>query len=1273
MAKAGAPSAYRGYRLQALYVLGRMLSSDLNGDLVFRPEGIEDLDITGPDGVLLEAVQVKSYGSLALSDLLAGERTSFLHRAVELLHMPSPPIIQLVNFGSIGPELSKAWEGDPVHRGSIAAKLKAAGFAQEDIDQLFVSVQLRPVDESTETQSLFDRLEKSLMGVDTTSAFDLLHYWLYLVSERQGSVTITDLSRRIHEVGRFLAERHHYHQQWFTTIFPLEDGVVPEAKLANLREEFYAGVSARYEHIQAGLDLARDEQLRKIAQAFEVDNVVIIHAASGQGKSALAYRYMHDYYPSTWRYCIDRIPDYQAATSIAAALTGYANALEVPLGIYVDVSPGDTAWVDLARILARHPYIQILVSIREEDFRRATSMVALNYPQVELEFDEHEARLIYQRALLGGHGHFLDFDEAWEEFGGKGPLMEFVYLLTQTETLRQRLRVQIDRIRHEVRDGRLAAHELLLLRLVAVASTYETRMPTKPLIQALQLAEPSMTIERFEKEYLLRVVADGYYLEGLHPIRSRIMAELLTPPDVHPWREATRQVLPLLLEEDIERFLLHAFMERTEESAHLIAMTTELRPTTWTGIGGVLRSLLWAGLRDYVDSNRSAIDAARDEFGHGWFLIADLNFAGDEAPSIDNWWERFDSLIPQERQRSFEQTRLGQAPKENAFELVRGWLFELQGAPSKPRRVSDWVGLVDAMYWGVRLGCSTKLQGWLDDEVLTEAVTSLSLARLSEIAFVTHAADTERYKRWMQDARATINQRLAAEYGVVAIEEASDVLRVHYLPTYEHEIKFEEGTTAPTSSSDPFHERKIESVSLMRHLFPFFERYGAQGYGYRLGSFVLPLDSTNTPGVFRRNLVPRWPLLANTIAGGLARYRYRPNSWRDYLDQIIYLRKTLLASLEQLQPGLARFFERTKPLNIYQDVIDTESWEACRISLNDIPDLPKTAVDAWGFASENVEKTLGNLGLEEYLPGAIATRRYRVFLKAQQEYFHSMGNFFNQAPKAMLMQFFIGRLPLGSPLRDASVALLKEQGIDPSVVHLSAHNFFHGKCALPKYQQEFRNMFAYRLASDQLTELETDEARILSLIWQLWSVFAYRPEARTARAVAQIPNQLAVQKASLFGRVKKAIDRANRDGVTVSIRQQDIGWDGKPSLWIVFDVLNALELYETFEEVVEALRDVFLPIGVKEINSYLVEESWEYTVVVPLIRGRMINSMVWPLHTFTTLRQGVSIKDRFWAFAQKELPEAQRFSLGLELWETREVVRANQLLIAVASLISSFV
>jgi hypothetical protein len=284
-----------------------------------------------------------------------------------------------------------------------------------------------------------------------------------------------------------------------------------------------------------------------------------------------------------------------------------------------------------------------------------------------------------------------------------------------------------------------------------------------------------------------------------------------------------------------------------------------------------------------------------------------------------------------------------------------------------------------------------------------------------------------------------------------------------------------------------------------------------------------------------------------------------------------------------------------------------------------------------------------------------------------------MGNFFNQAPKAMLMQFFIGRLPLGSPLRDASVALLKEQGIDPSVVHLSAHNFFHGKCALPKYQQEFRNMFAYRLASDQLTELETDEARILSLIWQLWSVFAYRPEARTARAVAQIPNQLAVQKASLFGRVKKAIDRANRDGVTVSIRQQDIGWDGKPSLWIVFDVLNALELYETFEEVVEALRDVFLPIGVKEINSYLVEESWEYTVVVPLIRGRMINSMVWPLHTFTTLRQGVSIKDRFWAFAQKELPEAQRFSLGLELWETREVVRANQLLIAVASLISSFV
>jgi hypothetical protein len=75
--QAGAPAALGGYRVQALYTLKRILTSKKD-DIVFRPEGLEDLDIlenTHP----AELVQVKRYASLQLSDLAPQNPNSFLH------------------------------------------------------------------------------------------------------------------------------------------------------------------------------------------------------------------------------------------------------------------------------------------------------------------------------------------------------------------------------------------------------------------------------------------------------------------------------------------------------------------------------------------------------------------------------------------------------------------------------------------------------------------------------------------------------------------------------------------------------------------------------------------------------------------------------------------------------------------------------------------------------------------------------------------------------------------------------------------------------------------------------------------------------------------------------------------------------------------------------------------------------------------------------------------------------------------------------------------
>jgi hypothetical protein len=81
----GAPAAYRGYRLQALYTLRRILTPAVGQSLVFQPEGLEDLAIRDTDGHLIEVIQVKSHDNLVLSDLFPAKPDSFFHRAVELL------------------------------------------------------------------------------------------------------------------------------------------------------------------------------------------------------------------------------------------------------------------------------------------------------------------------------------------------------------------------------------------------------------------------------------------------------------------------------------------------------------------------------------------------------------------------------------------------------------------------------------------------------------------------------------------------------------------------------------------------------------------------------------------------------------------------------------------------------------------------------------------------------------------------------------------------------------------------------------------------------------------------------------------------------------------------------------------------------------------------------------------------------------------------------------------------------------------------------------
>lgn len=1278
MSSHGAQAAYRGYRLQALYTLQCFLTSG-DAKISFLPEGREDLDIFDDDGTLTETIQVKSYDNLALSHLSPSKPTSFFHRTVKLLDERPVPRIKLVNFGRFGPEMRKGWEAVEPERTRIADKLREHGFTGAEVEAIFDGIELVELGESEVESTVFSLLQDQLTGIAPQSAFDLLNFWYYRVAEQQQQVTRATLIERIVNVGKFLADRRAHHAEWFTSITPLLDKTISDERLHELRQEFYAGIQASYEHILAALDFRRTNLLSEIHRCFTETDVAIVHGASGQGKTSLAYRYVHDEYPDTWRFSVELVQDRRHALQIARALAGHANAVQAPMIIYVDVSPRDTDWPELVKRLSRHPYLRILVTIREEDFQRANvSGAEFEYTSVELTFDEAEAQRIYERATASGHARgFLDFEEAWTRFGAGGPLLEFVYLLTQTETLHERLRQQVNRIRDEVRNGDVHPDELELLRLVAVASAYEARLRISPLVDALDLPEPSRTLELFEREYqLLRLSHDEYHVEGLHPIRSQILAELLLKPGVDTWLQAATRALQFMVEADLESFILYGLIEHPNERGEFLKVVRQCKLQTWTGLAGVLRSLLWAGARHYIEANATVIEEAQREFGSGWWMFLGIDLADlGTADAIDRLHTILEQHITQERLSRLDELRDGITSTAIAFERAKEWLSSLEDTPDGLASTADWGGLAEVAFW----------IGYLDIDVSIEQSIleypvggEIELETIADVSLGLYTHDNKLHAKWIKTQQEYLESRLAEEYNILFLEERDDILKIHFLLWIATEAEEEHGAR----TSDPFHAETIERIELIRRLFPQYEKYASHGYGHQFGLIDLPFDSTVKEGIPSSKLPADWLVRVNSLAAGIGNNRFRPETWSEYTQRVLDVRETIISCLQALQRGLVKYLQRSKPVNVLEKHIDIDQWSKCQAITGEPPALPEVAVDPWGFMREGMR-----MSAIQQLPQSVPTmatatslalQKYKPYLDAQREYFSSQNIFFLQALNVTVTNFHVGKLAPHSSQRERALRTLEQKGVKTDLAHLTTRNLANARAALREFHQEFRALFEDRVDSVDLVRLEQTENELLSSVWKLWYFFAHRPNQEWSSPLSQIPASIkSVTKWQLRNQIESAMHRTADEDTRVKILSTERTWEGEPALWVRIDYDDSIKLYSKIDELVLELRREIGEISARALEYYVIEENWKFIVIVPVLREKMLNRLVWKLNTSVTILTNKPIEEMLASFVPTELPQAYFPKLELMIWDNDDVVIANQLsesvntLAALATQISS--
>jgi hypothetical protein len=1267
---------YRGYRLQALYALFRILESKNDAALVYQPEYKEDLAIFDSDGNLLEVIQVKALSDdLVLSSFDPQKTDSFFYRTASRLKSCPLLKISIASFGKIGPEMLQACESDGVERQRLSKKLAGYGHLFEaDAEGLFAKIQIIPLEEAILKKRICAALGNILTGVDPDSAFRLLSHWLYVCSENKCKISQRDVIERVNNVGKFLSERTAHHREWFTSIAPIEDREIDPQVRDELSEEFYRGVSVRYDHVLADLDVLRPQKMLEMANKFKDSRVVIVHGASGQGKTTLAYRYLNEFFPQEWRFKVELIENRKHALSIAMALIGHANAIGVPLAVYLDVSPSDRDWPELVKKLATHTNIRVLVTIREEDWRRASvSGAEIQFSSIDLDFDLTEAREVFRLLTEKKVStKFLNFEEAWYAFGGEGPLLEFIHLITQGDSLRERLLKQVKRLQDDVREGKLESSEIELLTLVSVASAFESRLSVMPLANHLRLRVPQRTFELFEREYLLRLSPDGL-IQGLHPIRSTILAHILIDPELSPWSEKASTCLGFMHSSDVETFLLHAFSRRRGDIKPLLCSIAKYQPNHWVAIVGVLRSLIWLGIAEYVEGNRAIIQKVQKDLGRGGVLFLDWDVSSVVPDDSTQPLKIFEEFIPDSKKEEIKILQSRQTDKKQVFSHAISWLSSRKQnqKPAAPMSDADWSGFAETIFWVGRLGVCWPVVEWLSDFKLDYTIDVLPIEIVADLVCGLAYGFGEGFEIWLEANRSKLITRFRQDTQTVVLEDDGRKLTAHFIVEYVQSNNTQsESEQAIDTTKDSLHDEALQRIRLLRRLFPDREIYACQGYGHILWTSIPLFDVTQKTGIKKSSLPLEWLTSVNGMFIRLAERPFRLSTWEEYALEVFELREHVLRLFKQLELALKVYFSehKRKAVQLGGNLISITEWDCCQQMLRIPPLLPRCALDEWGIVDESTSNLIDQeiwTGLTSVSRSSLYVQKYKPFLTAFREFTSDLQRFFDQSINVMMLNQLLSKRAKSKTEKAKIKEITTQKGIKPT--ESTVMSLDHTIKILPKFQEGFRQLLLQFFNIGDLDALEREEQIVFNRVWSAWYFYAFQPNWVFRNATEECPRRLKLTLRKVKNNLRADLSNTFSN-LEINIIPQDILWEYKSALWLAVNGKNAVDVYYSVESITAKTLQLLQKVENIELFRYVLNFFWSFIVVVPLVRGKSLDAQAWSFDLPYLLAHGNNFELNWWNFVLKLIPHSALIKLGLSKWTVPHLEVGTKLLQAVTEL-----
>lgn len=872
----------RGIRYQLLYSLYRGMEL-YDAATSICVEGIEDLDLKFM--VDDEYVQVKSSDTTWTWSQLKDPLRGFLalHRADPHARLklvfnfePDRDIERLANLQSLPPNdqsrvLKKFY--------SLCSQVGASREESRGIaEQLCI--------ESWPEAKVWQNLRRSVaahfsLGTEAidTHILVLLAKFLTWAKERR-SIERRDLEQVRVEVGQAFARESEFQAYGRGLIDRLswtEDDRV---------QDFYDGTGTRPGHIMSGMDVIRSAWLDRIDQVVHTSKVCVIRGASGQGKSALLYRYAHDRWPREHVFFL-RVAETPEQVRLTVNYLMTMAGLGLPILLLVDNANWATKqWTSIAREVVTVG-VRVLVSTRVEDWNRFA--LDTTYELVEPNLERQEAAQIYEVFRQGNriHPSVSSVDWAYEKVGSPPLLLEFVFLITHGEMLRDKLREQIHQFSAHQEDSR-AKREIL--RYVTLAHSLGTPVRLEPLMASIDFqADAQEVLESLVGEYL---AVDGDFITGLHWVRSEHLTNLLHsayPSETVTALKLVDHVPPSSLAAFLASALSRPHVDRQRFLSGLIDQTTSLQVGR---LNTYLEGIFEAGERQSLAANQHLFDEAFKEMGSGGVLLLSSELLPIVRP---NTIDRLATISGLERISVLREIADRAVPAPRGLDWCREFL-ELVLPVVAPDDLKSDVGATGVLLDWCHL-CGCHLAAWNDIKADFQDLSPHPQIGLREFASFSqgyHRYDQKGYKVWFSRNWNWIQGFLMLHTRSLSLMIEGSDLKVTFL------VDDEAGSG---------HVQTLERLRILRSAVPFCEKYCSEGvWGLPLG--LVPSVDETIKHIPRDNLLLDSDLNKNGLWMRLVDERYLPDSyyshqmaWHSYrLDSLVYV-QSLSRALENWLVG----------------------------------------------------------------------------------------------------------------------------------------------------------------------------------------------------------------------------------------------------------------------------------------------------------------------------------------------------------------------------------